>query len=167
MKQLVLGLALTLSAVASAVSPFRLQWMNHATPGTFYDSADHPEGIFVVEAYFLNCPYCNYNAPNVDDLTDYFANEPRVQVLDVGVDRMDSQYQTWINKHKPNHPVLKDANRTLIRQLGTSGYPSTYVIDCKGTVHYKTSGQWNATKTQAIKETISELLKQDCNAAED
>ena len=162
MKRLMLSFALTLSAMASAVTPFKLQWMNHATPGTLYESTQHSNGVFVVEAYFLGCPHCNNNAPNVNDLAESFVNEPRVQVLDVGIDRSDSQYLTWIKKHNPNHPVLKDAQRTLISQLGTSGYPSTYVIDCQGAVKYQTSGEWSPSTTRAIKTAVTELLKRPC-----
>jgi peroxiredoxin len=155
-------LVLASSASSFAVSSFSLPQMNHATPGTMYNSADHKDGVFVVEAYFLNCPYCNDNAPNVDDLADAYANEPRVQVLDVGVDRSDSQYKTWIAKHNPNHPVLKDDKRQLIRQLGTTGYPSSYVVDCQGTVRYKTSGVWNMTKEAGLKSAIDKALSEDC-----
>ena len=163
MNRFILGLlVLATSATSFAVSSFQLKWMNHATPGTVYNSADHKDGVFVLEAYFLNCPYCNDNAPNVDELASSFANEPRVQVLDVGIDRADSQYKSWIAKHKPNHPVLKDDKRQLVKQLGTSGYPSTYIVDCKGVVRYKTSGVWNMTKETAMKDKITEILQETC-----
>jgi peroxiredoxin len=164
MNRFIFGLlVLATSATSFGITSFQLQQMNHSTPGTMYDSAAHKDGVFVLEAYFLNCPYCNDNAPNVDEMASYYASEPRVQVLDIGVDRADSQYKTWIAKHQPNHPVLKDDKRTLVRQLGTSGYPSTYVVDCKGTVRYKTSGVWSMTKESTMKDKINEILKESCN----
>ena len=164
MKKAVLIALFLLSPLAHAVSPFELPWMNHTDSGTIYKSADHVSGIFVVEAYFLNCPYCNDNAENVNELADKYKSDSRVQVLDVGIDTSDSQYKTWINKHRPNHPVLKDSQRRLISQLGTSGYPSTYVLDCKGNVLTKTSGAWNSQKLNQITNAIEKLLKQDCKA---
>ncbi len=164
MKNAILSLAtaaLVWSGQLLAVSPFELQWMNHEVKGTMYKSADHRQGIFIIEAYFLNCPYCNDNAAKVNEMAEKFANEPRVQVLDVGIDKQDSQYATWIAKHRPNHPVLKDANRTLIKQLGTSGYPSTYVIDCHGKVVAKTSGAWDLNHELTILYAVEELLKLD------
>lgn len=155
-------LVLATSATGSALTSFSLPWMNHAVKDTLYNSADHKDGVFVLEAYFLNCPYCNDNAPNVDALADSFANEPRVQVLDVGIDRTDAQYATWISKHKPNHPVLKDDKRVLIKQLGTTGYPSTYIVDCKGTVRYTSTGVWNTSKIKAMKDKIADILKETC-----
>lgn len=142
--------------------PFELPWMNHESKGTIYRSLDNPAGIFVIEAYFLNCPYCNDNAPEVDDLATKYASEPRVHVLDVGVDKNDTQYASWISKHSPNHPVLKDGNRKLISILGTSGYPSTYVIDCRGNVAASTSGSWGAGEKRTITDAIDKLLTQEC-----
>lgn len=166
MKMLALLALFSLSAVAQtkdkAVTPFSLPQMNHEQVGTPYSSADYKNGVFVVEAYFLGCPYCNDNAPYVDDLATKYAAEARVQVLDVGVDKSDSQYATWIKKHSPNHPVLNDKNRDLIRQLGTTGYPSSYVLDCNGNVLYKTSGVWNSTKLAGIDGAIEKALQVTC-----
>ncbi len=163
MKRAILGLlAFAASTASFGITSFSLQQMNHLVPGTMYNSADHKDAVFLVEAYFLNCPYCNDNAPNVDDMAQSFANEPRVQVLDVGIDRSDSQYAAWIKKHAPNHPVLKDDKRLLIKQLGTSGYPSSYIVDCNGKVRYQTSGVWNMSKETSMKDKISEILKESC-----
>lgn len=161
---LTLALALAFSAQAFGVTPFQLPWMNSKTEVKIYDSSSHPNGIFVVEAWFNGCPYCHKNAPMVMDLAEKYSDEPRVQVLDVGVDRKDSDYQSWIAQHQPKHPVLKDSKRELIGQLGTTGYPSTYVIDCRGNVVAKTSGQWNSQKKATIQKAIDNLLKQDCQS---
>lgn len=161
MKTLVLSALFCLNAFA--VTAFELPQMNHETIGTLYKSTDAPNRVFVVEAYFLGCPYCNDNAPNVNDLAERFSSEPRVQVLDVGIDRSASQYAEWIRRHEPNHPVLKDDSRKLIRQLGTTGYPSTYVIDCAGKVLYQTSGVWGAKAVEAIEKAIASGLQTTCS----
>lgn len=147
-----------------AVNPVELPVMNGA--GGTYKMTDHPEGIFVVEAYFLTCPYCNQNAPKVNALASMFASDPRVQVLDVGVDRDDASYGTWIKKHNPNHPVLKDGNRKLIYQLGTSGYPSTYVINCKGKIVESTEGAWGDEEREAIIAAVEKLQVEGCQTEE-
>jgi peroxiredoxin len=162
MKALMMSLviAVVTSVSSAAIQPFELPWMNSAGGVTVYKSATLIDPIFVVEAYFLGCPYCNQNASNVNDLAEAYKNEPRVQVLDVGVDRQDSQYASWIQKHKPNHPVLKDANKVLIRQLGTTGYPSTYVIDGRTmTVVYDTDGVWGSDTRDDLRNAIDTLLK--------
>lgn len=147
-----------------AINPVELPIMN-GNGGT-YKMTNHPEGIFVVEAYFLNCPYCNQNAPEVNSVASMFADDSRVQVLDVGVDRDDSSYATWIKKHNPNHPVLKDSSRKLIQQLGTSGYPSTYVINCKGKIVESTEGAWGDEEREAIVSAVKRLQAEGCHTEE-
>lgn len=162
-----LGLALIVGSSAMAgVSKFQLPWMNSPSEVKIFDSSAHSDGIFVVEAWFNGCPYCHKNAPQVMELAEKYSNESRVHVLDVGVDRKDSDYESWIEKHQPKHAVLKDSNRVLIGQLGTSSYPSTYVIDCRGNVVAKTNGTWNASKKATIQKAIDNLLKQNCKAEE-
>lgn len=166
MNKLVLFLVASWASVtAMAVDPFSLPWMNATTANTTYSSSNYPNGIFVVEAYFEACPYCNDNAANVNDLASKYANEPRVQVLDVGIDRQDSQYQQWISDHTPNHPVLKDADRTLIGQLGTTGYPSTYVLDCTGKVIYSHVGEWDSGDETDVENQINSLLNSTCGSS--
>jgi peroxiredoxin len=167
MKSMLLSLFLgfvLVSQGALAVQPVELPQMNGQ--GGTYKMTDHPEGIFVVEAYFLNCPYCNQNAPNVNALATRFANDPRVQVLDVGVDRDNASYETWIARHQPNHPVLKDSGRKLISQLGTAGYPSTYVLNCKGQLVESTEGLWGKQDADSIIRAVEQLQAQGCKAAE-
>ena len=170
MKNLILGLLLTLTssmAFANAIQmPFELKWMNSTTHASSFKSTDHPNGVFVLEAYFLGCPYCNDNAPNVDALASKFASEPRVTVLDVGVDRSESQYQEWIDRHNPNHPVLNDGSQKVIGQLGTSGFPSTYVVDCNGNVVTETSGQWGQSERQQIEDGVRQALQVNCTTVE-
>ena len=140
---------------------FQLPVMN-GEPGEIYDSLKKPNQVRVIEAYFNNCPYCHDNAPQVDALAEMFHVEQRVEVLDVGVDRKQSDYDAWIKKHRPNHLVLKDDGRKLIGYLGTKSYPSTYVMDCEGIVTYRTSGVWSSGTKKKIVEAVAEALKKEC-----
>lgn len=138
------------------VLPFELpEYLGHT-----YRSEDHPSSVFVIEAYFNACPYCNYNAQNVNDLAFEY---PHVQVLDVGIDRKESDYAAWVKKHNPNHPVLMDGSRQLIRKLGTQSYPSTYVIDTQGQVVYETSGEWNSKQKKEIRSAIDAAVREVWN----
>jgi len=142
-----------------SVSHFNLPWMNHENSNSVYSSKDWQDAVWVVEAYFLSCPYCNDNAGNVNSLKTHFKNDERVQILDVGIDKGDSSYVEWIQRHKPNHPVLKDKDRALIRQLGTTSYPSTYVLDKNLKVVYKATGVWNSKVEDQIKSAVEKALE--------
>ena len=145
-------------AKAVTISSFELPNMNDG--GKIYSSKTQSNAVFVVEAYFLGCPYCNENAPNVNELAKKYASNKRVQVLDVGIDKSDSSYEEWIRRHSPNHPVLKDNKKTLISQLGTTGYPSTYVINANGEVVFESAGVWGAEEEEGIINAIEGLLHQ-------
>jgi peroxiredoxin len=149
-------------AFAVTIQPFTLQQMNAEEPGTMYSSLEQTCKVYVLESYFLNCPYCNDNAPNVDDLSSDYADTKMVEVLDIGVDKSDSQYAEWIRRHNPNHPVLKDDKKSLTSQLGTTGYPSTYIVDFTGKVVMKTSGVWSSTTKTKLRNKINSLLQRDC-----
>lgn len=148
-------------SITKSVLPFSLAQMYPQGAGD-YKSEDHPGAIYVIEAYFKNCPYCNDNAESVNELADYFMAQQKVQILDVGIDRSLADYTWWVNRHRPNHPVLKDDAKALIRKLNVSGYPTTTVIDCFGNVAYKTTGAWDIETTMMIKSVISRLLAEEC-----
>ncbi len=165
MKRLLASVFLfAMSSAAHGVDAFELGWVNHGVAETNYKSTDHPDGIFLVETYFLGCPYCNDNAPNVNAMATEYAGEPRVQVLDVSRDCRASDYTTWISRHKPNHPVLNDCGRKLISQLNTRYYPSAYILDCQGRVVFEHVGVWNTSVKAQIRNTIDGLLAQSCSA---
>lgn len=160
-KLLFVAMAAFVAKSAVAGISFNLPWMN-GEAGATYSTAEFPGSVFVLETYFLGCPYCNDNAPNVDALAEEYAFDLRVQVLDLGIDQQDSQYAEWIRRHQPNHPVVKDVGRKVVRQLGTRAYPSVYVVDCNGNVAYKYEGAWNASVKAAIRAKINALLQGTC-----
>jgi len=147
---------------ALSVLPFELPQMNHPDGvGTMFKT--EPNSVLVVESYFNTCPYCNYNAENVDQLAEEYKDHNRVQIVDLGVDKKDSDYQKWIAKHSPNHPVLKDANRAITSKLGTKSYPTTYVIACNGEVMHKVVGQWKDQDQINIRFHIQRALSVTCD----
>src|SRR5437868_1958977 len=95
------GAAIAANQIDPAVVSF--PWMNGPASGAVYRLADHPNTVFVFEAYELSCVYCNDNAPNVDALAAEFASDPSVQVIDLGLDTSLRDYQSWIAQHNPNH----------------------------------------------------------------
>ena len=139
--------------------PFELPWMNHPEAGKIYRSSDYPGSVFVFETYFLQCPYCNQNAVNVENLATAFAGDDRVQVLDLGRDTRGSDYDQWIARHNPRHPVLKDASRVLLNKFGTRLFPTTYVLNCRGELALMNEGLWSPGYKDQLVSQIRTLLK--------
>ncbi len=164
MRRLLFALGLVaMSSSAWALDNFELRWMNNVEDtNAIWKSADHQNSVIVVEAYFKDCPYCNDNAPNVDELAATYQTNPLVQVIDVGRDCRESDYATWISRHHPNHPVLNDCNTQVLGPLGISGYPTTVILDCHLHEVYRTSGEWGSSTAAAIRNKINQLLQTNC-----
>lgn len=142
------------------IEPFSLPWMNHEQPGTSFKTSDYPDGIFVIHPYFIYCQINYQLEPKVNQLANDYVSEPRVHVLDIGVDKKDSDYEKWIEQVKPNHPVLKDSERTVVHALGITHYPTTIILDGSGSIHYRsTPGIWTDKEEQKIRATIDWLLQ--------
>lgn len=146
---------------AFAIDPFCSPWKNHQTPGQEYCSADHPNGIFVLELAANFCTPCNNNAAAIKQLAAEYANQPRVQVIDMMTDQVDAEITKWVRKHNPAHPVLKDAGRKVWTQSGATHIPTMLIVDCKGQVHYKHTG---ALDRAGAKQVINRLLSEECEA---
>lgn len=151
---------LNLLVLGAVLNPFSLPNMNNA--GTPYNSAEHKNAVFVIEAFFNGCHYCHVNAPNVHDLVTAYRGNDRVQVLDVGIDSQPIQYDSWIRQTNPSHPVLNDSRRSVIGALKTQGFPSTYVLNCKGEVIGQTEGVWGTNAQRQIKQSIEQGLGTKC-----
>lgn len=157
-------MTMSFARTAFGITPFSLPWMNHQDgPSTLYKSSDHPSGIFVIETFYRACGYCNMNEINHINLAKEYLDTPRVQFLDLGKDTNQRDYEIWISNHHPNHPVLKDATRIVIKELGAGMYPSTFIVDCRGNVRYEHEGTWDSTAIiEEIRNNIDKLLEETC-----
>lgn len=140
------------------VPDFSLSLMN-GNRGT-YSTAAH-DSAFLLDFYFNSCPACNENAPAVEEVAAEFHSN-QIQFLAIGIDRNDSDYASWIRKHNPSFPVLKDNQRTLPPVFGVSSYPTTVILDCNMNEVFRYVGTWNARKKQEIKDKLFDLMFQIC-----
>ncbi|MBI4405008.1 MAG: TlpA family protein disulfide reductase [Deltaproteobacteria bacterium] len=161
-KQVALFAMILFCTSALAIKPFSLPWKNNPQPDAIYNMADHPNGIFVMEFFANFCGPCNMNAANVDELAYDYKDEARVQVLDTALDSDENEIKTWIAKHNPNHPVVKDVNREIWRQVGGQYIPTMIVTDCHGTIQFQYTGTWGESIKQQIRSVIDGLLQENC-----
>jgi hypothetical protein len=139
-------------------STVALPWEN-STADAVYKFADHPHTVFVLEAFELSCEYCNENAPNVDALATEYAANSGVQVLDLGLDTQDRDFQTWIANHHPNHPVTKDVDHAVWNALTQdNSIPQTFIVGCDGALVNYTVGLWDDAAKATIHSAITTAL---------
>jgi len=150
---------------ALAVNPFSLPWVNGPARDSVYHTADHADGIFILEAFQNFCPHCHNNAPAVDALYTKYKDQARVQVLDLDLDTDQSEVTAWIDQYHPAYPVIQDSSREVWNQLGgDGGIPMTVVMDCKGNIKYTTEGEWDDGAKADIAKAIDALLATPCAA---
>ncbi len=157
------GFALADNTPKLDVSTVELPWMNNPARDAKFRLADHNQGVFVFEAYSINCVWCNRNAPLVDQLATDYVSESRVQVIDLGLDRNDRDYRNWIQTHNPNHPVVKDVDQAVWNALARErGIPQTFVVACDGRLMGTTIGSWGDEEKRLLKEYIAKALEVTC-----
>ena len=132
------------SAYAASIPMYDFPLKNGESRDDVYKMSEHKNGVFVFEAYRLSCGYCNDNAPVVDQLASEYANNARVQVIDLGLDTSDADFAEWISRHQPNHPVVQDTGRRVYNALKTAnGVPQVFVVNCKGEMVGNHVGTWD------------------------
>ncbi len=147
------------SAAFGAISGFELPWFNSdAGAGAVYKSAEHPNTVFVMEAFENFCPACNENASNVDTLATQYANNDKVQVLDLDLDTSDREIRAWIANHHPNHPVVKDVGGKIWAEIDEQYIPTTVVVDCTGAIVWKNVGTWESDTKVQLKKAIDDAV---------
>lgn len=128
---------------------------DHNDGGKVFDFKKHASTIFVIEAYFLNCPYCQRNAPAFHDLAARFEMYPNVKFVEIGRDCRDWQYRQWIQTTGATGPVLNDCGgRKFLNKIGVRSYPTTLVVNCHGEVVLKSVGLWNSNTVTQIETSI-------------
>ncbi len=158
------GFASEAAPIKIDLSTIEFPWMNSPARDAVYRLSDHPQGVFVFEGYSINCVWCNRNAVQVDALATDYASEPRVQVIDLGLDKNDRDYRNWIQTHNPNHPVVKDVNKAVWNSLArASSIPQTFVVACDGTLVGQTLGYWGDEEKNVLKDAIAKALETTCN----
>jgi len=131
--------------------------------GSVYKMSEHPNSVFVFEAFQLSCVYCNRNAVNVNNLADAFADNERVQILDLGLDTSDDAYARWIAQHAPNHPVVQDVGAKIYRALRTTNsIPQVFIVNCRGELTASHVGEWSAGIVGQVKAEINQALATVC-----
>lgn len=158
-------LVLSSNAALAAAIDYSFPWKNGQARDSIYKTSEHPNAVFVFEAFQNFCPSCNSNAANVDALATAVASNPRIQVLDLALDRKEVEMARWIANHHPNHPVVQDVGQKVFSKYKADNYiPQVFVVACDGTSLYQHTGEWDATVRQEIEAAIAGGLQMTCAA---
>lgn len=144
--------------VATERPEFTLEDMNNGQAS--YDTRDYEGAAFVIEWYFASCPACNQNSGNVKRLQSEFRNNPKVQIVELSIDCQNSQYNSWISRHRPLGPVLYGCNQDeLVRDMGVSRFPTTIVYAPNKREAMRGIGVWSRSQYDRIKRYLDQVSK--------
>jgi cytochrome c biogenesis protein CcmG, thiol:disulfide interchange protein DsbE len=106
--------------------------------------------VVVLNFWATWCPPCVEETPALIELNQRIASRNGV-VLGVSVDDDAAAYNQFIQEHKINFPVSRDASKKSAQDYGTVMYPETYIIDRHGKIARKIIGpqDWNSPEMLA------------------
>jgi hypothetical protein len=155
--------AFTPAVHAESIDPATTEfpWMNGPARDSRFAFAVNKVHVF--EAYSLSCSYCNTNASAVKAMAAEYADNERIQFLDLGLDTSDRDYASWISRHQPTYPVVKDVNRRVWNALNqTNGIPQTFVVNCRGELVGYTVGAWGSAEKRTLRNAIARAEETVC-----
>jgi len=103
-----------------------------------YKLKDLAGKVVVLNFWFINCPPCRKEIPDLNDLVDRFKNNPDVVFIAVA---LDDPYQLEdFLKQQPYHYNIVADGRYDAQRYGIKSYPTHVVLDRNSNIIFHTSG---------------------------
>jgi len=113
--------------------------------------------IVVLNFWFIGCPPCRAEIPELNELALSYANNPDVVFVAVGLDEKND-IEKFVKDHPFAYQIIEDG-RMYADMYKIYLYPTNVVIDREGKVRFHSSG-YPATTPYWIKKTIGEISKE-------
>jgi thiol-disulfide isomerase/thioredoxin len=111
--------------------------------------------ILVINFWFIACPPCRQEIPELNHLVKKFANEKDVVFVAIALDKAE-QIENFLKLFPFNYTQVPDA-RYYAEKFGVTQYPTHVIIDRSAKVSYHAVGG-GAVNTYWLKKTIKGLL---------
>lgn len=136
--------------------PSDFDWINANEPLSLQRLAGH---VIVLDFWTYCCINCMHTLPVLAQLEKKYEGKP---VVFIGVhsakffnEQQRANIEQAVIRYEISHPVLVDREMTVWQEYGVSGWPTIVIIDPRGTVVYKQSGEG---QKEMIEDTIETLL---------
>lgn len=117
-----------------AIKPFKIKDMN----GKKLDAKDWAGKTIVLNFWFIGCPPCRQEIPELNKIAANYANNPNVVFIGIALDQA-YEIEQFI-KTSPFNYRLVDDGRFYANQFKITLYPTNVVIDRSGKVQFHSSG---------------------------
>lgn len=136
--------------------PAGFEWINSDKPLSLDDLRGH---IIVLDFWTYCCINCMHTLPVLAELEKKYEQMP---VVFIGIhsakffnEQDRKNIEQAVMRYEISHPVLVDQKMAVWQKYDVSGWPTIVIIDPKGTVAYKQSGEG---QKEMIEDTIEVLL---------
>ena len=137
--------------------PQGFDWINSDKPLSLEILKGH---VVVLDFWTYCCINCMHTLPVLSQLEKKYAGQP---VVFIGVhsakffnEQDKKNIEQAVMRYEISHPVLVDRQMAVWQRYDVTGWPTIVIIDPKGTVVYKQSGEG---QKEIIEDTIDTLLE--------
>jgi len=123
--------------------------------GNKFDLRANTGKVIVLNFWFINCPPCKAEIPELNELVKDYGENKDVLFLAVALDTK-SEIKDFLKTNPYNYNIIDDA-RFIADKYGVRSYPTHVVIDKTGTIRFSTVGLAFNTVSY-IKKSIDEAL---------
>ena len=123
--------------------------------GNKYKLKDMQGKIVVLNFWFINCPPCRQEMPDLNELVKDFSSNKDVVFIAVALDNR-SAIEEFLQKTPFNYNIIE--NGKYISELyGITSYPTHVVVDREGLVQFHTVGLSRKT-VSAVRKAIEDII---------
>ncbi|MDE1863126.1 MAG: redoxin domain-containing protein [Thaumarchaeota archaeon] len=137
--------------------PSEFQWINSDRPLSLGMLSGH---VVVLDFWTYCCINCMHTLPVLAQLEKKFEGKP---VIFIGIhsakfsnEQDGKNIEQAVRRYEISHPVLVDEKMTVWRRYGITGWPTIVIIDPRGNLVYRRSGEG---QKEMIEDTIEVLLE--------
>ncbi|MCB1800053.1 MAG: TlpA family protein disulfide reductase [Gammaproteobacteria bacterium] len=127
------GIDVALKTFRASIKPVPIDLPD--TTGSRVVRADYAGRVTLVNFWATWCPPCVEEIPSLNRLRLKMADLP-FELISANYAENDSDIRSFLESVKVDFPVLLDHDGEFARQWNVISYPSTFVIDPKGTIRY-------------------------------
>ncbi len=138
---------------AQKVVTLRLQNLN----GRTFDLSDYHGQVVLVNFWATWCAPCIEEIPSLSRLNTRMQGKP-FKIVAVNIGETAQKIRAFLQKIPANFEILLDPDNKTVRNWKVYAYPSSYIVDRKGRIHFAYRGalQWDSDN---ILDKIERLMR--------
>jgi thiol-disulfide isomerase/thioredoxin len=106
--------------------------------GNKINTKDLAGKIIVLNFWFINCPPCIMEMPELNKIADTYRSDSSVVFIAVALDKKND-LEEFFKQNKFKYMVI-DNGRYIADQYSIRSYPTNVIVDPEGKVHFHTTG---------------------------